>query len=92
MDRQDKERREEFKRHEMEKEHKRKEHLKELDDKARKEEELKFEQLQQKHLNASKNIHHPVSVFKTFTGLGALLMIQTYSFSNLQKFVRHSGI
>ncbi|KAK2569203.1 Nucleobindin-2 [Acropora cervicornis] len=61
MDRQDNERREEFKKHEMEKEHKRKEHLKELDDKARKEEELKFEQLQQKHLNASKNIHHPGS-------------------------------
>ncbi|XP_068760901.1 nucleobindin-2-like [Montipora capricornis] len=61
MDKQDKERREEFKKHEMEKEHKRKEHLNELDEKARKEEELRFEQLQQKHLNASKNIHHPGS-------------------------------
>lgn len=61
MDKQDKDRREEFKKHEMEKEHKRREHLKELDEKARKEEELKFEKLQEKHLNASKNLHHPVS-------------------------------
>lgn len=72
MDRQDNERREEFKKHEMEKEHKRKEHLNELDDKARKEEELKFEQLQQKHLNASKNIHHPVSVFQEFYRPGGI--------------------
>lgn len=63
MDKQDKERRDEFKKHEMEKEHKRREHLKEMDEKARKEEELKFEALRQKHLNASKNLHHPVSSF-----------------------------
>lgn len=61
MDKQDKERRQEFKKHEMEKEHKRREHLKEMDEKARKEEELKFEALKQKHLNASKNLHHPGS-------------------------------
>ncbi|KAL9956022.1 hypothetical protein ACROYT_G037439 [Oculina patagonica] len=61
MDKQDKERKDEFKKHEMEKEHKRREHLKEMDEKARKEEELKFEALRQKHLNASKNLHHPGS-------------------------------
>ena len=44
MDKQDKERREEFKRYEMEKEHKRREHLSELDEKTRKEEELKLYQ------------------------------------------------
>lgn len=61
MDKQDRERKEEFKKHEMDKEHKRREHLKDLDEKARKEEELKYEQLQEKHRNASKNLHHPVS-------------------------------
>lgn len=61
MDKQDKQRRDEFKKHEMDKEHKRKEHLKELDEKARKEEEERYEALREKHLNASKNLHHPVS-------------------------------
>ena len=68
MDKQDKERRQEFKKHEMEKEHKRREHLKEMDEKARKEEELKFEALREKHLNASKNLHHPVSNVLYFLG------------------------
>ncbi|KAJ7360073.1 Nucleobindin-2, partial [Desmophyllum pertusum] len=61
MDKQDKDRRDEFKKHEMDKEHKRKEHLKEMDEKARKEEEAKYETLKAKHLNASKNLHHPGS-------------------------------
>lgn len=61
MDKQDQQRRDEFKKHEMEKEHKRKEHLKELDEKARKAEEERYEALRQKHLNASKNLHHPGS-------------------------------
>ena len=60
MDKQDKERRDEFKKHEMEKEHKRREHLKDLDEKARQEEELRYKTLQEKHHNASKNLHHPV--------------------------------
>lgn len=61
MDKQDSERKEEFKKHEMEKEHKRREHLNEMDEKARKEEELRYQKLQEKHHNASKNLHHPVS-------------------------------
>ena len=44
----------------MEKEHKRREHLKDLDEKARQEEELRYKTLQEKHHNASKNLHHPV--------------------------------
>jgi len=68
MDKQDAERRQDFKKHEMEKEHKRREHLKEMDEKARKEEELKFEALREKHLNASKNLHHPVSDALYFLG------------------------
>ena len=69
MDKQDKERRDEFKKHEMEKEHKRREHLKDLDEKARQEEELRYKTLQEKHHNASKNLHHPVrwSFFPFFT-------------------------
>lgn len=61
MDKQDKDRRDEFKKHEMEKEHKRREHLKDLDEKARQEEELRYKTLQEKHHNASKNLHHPGS-------------------------------
>lgn len=80
MDKQDKERREEYKKHEMEKEHKRKEHLKELDEKARKEEELKYEKLQEKHRNASKNLHHPVIWYYHKTSSYVLI----YWFSLLQ--------
>ena len=85
MDKQDKERRDEFKKHEMEKEHKRREHMKELDEKARQEEELRYKTLQEKHHNASKNLHHPVrwSFFPIFYCIFEIYFWNTFVVTNM---------